>query len=46
MTYGSASSCDSVVEGLETPERLPENIDADTVRKYFTLTETDLEQVA
>jgi hypothetical protein len=31
---------------LEEPERLPEEIDDDTLRKYFTLTESDLEQVA
>jgi TnpA family transposase len=37
---------DDVVERLEAPERLPENIDADSFRKYFTLSETDLAQVA
>src|ERR1039457_4991126 len=30
---------------LEEPERLPGEIDDDTLRKYFTLTKTDLEQV-
>lgn len=31
---------------LEEPERLPDEIDDDTLRKYFTLTKSDLEQVA
>jgi hypothetical protein len=31
---------------LEEPERLPEEIDDDTLRKYFTLMKSDLEQVA
>jgi hypothetical protein len=31
---------------LEEPERLPDEIDDDTLRKYFTLTKPDLEQVA
>ncbi len=30
---------------LEEPERLPDGIDDDTLRKYFTLTRLDLEQV-
>lgn len=30
---------------LEEPERLPDGIDDDTLRKYFTLTRADLEQV-
>jgi hypothetical protein len=30
---------------LEEPERLPDEIDDDTLRKYFTLTKPDLEQV-
>jgi hypothetical protein len=30
---------------LEEPERLPDEIDDDTLRKFFTLTKTDLEQV-
>lgn len=30
---------------LETPERLPEDLDPDTLRQYFTLTESDLDQV-
>lgn len=31
---------------LEEPERLPEEIDDDKLRKYFTLTKPDMEQVA
>jgi TnpA family transposase len=31
---------------LEAPESLPEDIDDDALRKYFTLTKPDLEQVA
>ena len=31
---------------LEGPERLPDEIDDDTLRKYFTLTKSDMEQVA
>jgi hypothetical protein len=31
---------------LEEPERLPDEIADDTLRKYFTLTKSDLEQVA
>jgi Domain of unknown function (DUF4158) len=46
MSDGSTASCEDVVERLEAPERLPEDIDADALRKYFTLSETDLEQVA
>jgi hypothetical protein len=34
-----------VVEQLEASERLPQDIDPDTLRKYFTLTRPDLEQV-
>ena len=34
-----------VVEQLETSERLPQAIDPDTLRKYFTLTRPDLEQL-
>ena len=30
---------------LEDPERLPDEIDDDALRKYFTLTELDLAQV-
>ena len=30
---------------LEEPERLPDEIDDDTLRKFFTLTKADLEQV-
>jgi hypothetical protein len=30
---------------LEASERLPEGVDPDTLRKYFTLTTEDLEQV-
>lgn len=30
---------------LEEPDRLPADIDDDTLRKYFTLTKADLEQV-
>jgi hypothetical protein len=30
---------------LEEPERLPDQIDDDTLRKYFTLTRPDQEQV-
>lgn len=30
---------------LEEPERLPDRIDDDALRKYFTLTRPDLEQV-
>lgn len=45
MSDGSAASCDDDVERLEAPERLPESIDADTLRKYFTLSGSDLEQL-
>jgi TnpA family transposase len=34
-----------VVLRLEEPERLPEQIDPEALRKYFTLTASDLEQV-
>src|SRR5262249_24089162 len=34
-----------VVEQLEASERLPQDIDPDTLRKYFTLPRPDLEQV-
>ena len=34
-----------VVEQLEASERLPQDIDPDALRKYFTLTRPDLEQV-
>ena len=34
-----------VFEQLEASERLPQDIDPDTLRKYFTLTRPDLEQV-
>ena len=30
---------------VESPERLPEDIDTESLRKYFTLTEADHEQV-
>ncbi len=33
------------MQHLEAPERLPREIDPDTLRKYFTLTETDLTQL-
>jgi hypothetical protein len=36
---------EDVAQELEVPERLPEEIDPDILRKYFTLTESDLEQV-
>jgi len=43
----SASSVDGSgpSDRLEESERLPDEIDDDTVRKYFTLTKQDLEQV-
>jgi len=31
--------------GLEESERLPSEVDNDTIRKYFTLTKADLEQI-
>jgi Domain of unknown function (DUF4158) len=34
-----------MAQELEVPERLPEEINPDILRKYFTLTESDLEQV-
>src|SRR5262249_15436646 len=35
----------SKAEPLEGPERLPAEIDSETLRKYFTVTEADLKQV-
>ena len=36
---------EDVAQELEVPERLPEEINPDILRKYFTLTASDLEQV-
>jgi Domain of unknown function (DUF4158) len=36
---------DNSASFLEAAERLPDEIDADTLRKYFTLTRPDLEEV-
>ena len=38
-------ACSGPNNRLEEPERLPDEIDDDTLRKFFTLTRTDLEQV-
>ncbi len=47
MSPAGASVDDSAPnERLEERERLPDEIDDDTLRKYFTLTKADLEQVA
>ena len=47
MNPAAASVDDSgPSDRLEEPERLPDEIDDDTLRKYFTLTKPDLEQVA
>ena len=40
---GTPESPDS--NDFEKPDRLPEDIDAESLRKYFTLTEADREQV-
>ena len=42
MTPAPADAFD---KELEAPERLPDAIDTDTLRKYFTLTQPDLDQV-
>ena len=42
MTPAPADAFD---KELEAPERLPDAIDTDTLRKYFTLTQLDLDQV-
>ena len=34
---------DSSAARLEAPEQLPETLDPESLRKYFTLTETDLQ---
>jgi hypothetical protein len=36
---------EDMAQELEVPERLPEEIDPDILRNYFTLTASDLEQV-
>lgn len=47
MNQAAASVDDSTSnDRLEQPECLPNEIDADTLRKYFTLTKPDLEQIA
>ncbi len=42
MTPAPADAFD---KELEAPERLPDAIDTDTLRKYFMLTQSDLDQV-
>jgi hypothetical protein len=41
----SSKTHSAAAQELEVPERLPEEIDPDIPRKYFTLTASDLEQV-